>query len=282
MKKLLYILLAFSLASCARFNEQRARLTGSDDEVVAELGPHTLYRSELDQVTSMAQDSADADRMTEAYIRQWATDLLYYEKAQAREDRDIEALVDDYRRSLYLHRYEEKLIERRMPKNVRRDSIQAFYDANKDLFILHEDILRGVLMIVPVTAPHPERVKKWLEDPEEHIMLIEKYAYQHATGYQLFLDNWVSGNQLLIRMPATEAGFSQKLRSNDYIEMRDSSAIYMLRLTDKHFVGEPMPLDYAEPQIRAAILQKRQVDFIRAYRDALYEDALDGKLKIYR
>ena len=42
-----------------------------------------------------------------------------------------------------------------------------------------------------------------------------------------------------------------------------------------------MPLDYAEPQIRAAILQKRQVDFIRSYRDALYEDALDGKLKIY-
>ena len=82
-------------------------------------------------------------------------------------------------------------------------------------------------------------------------------------------------------MPSDEAGFSQKLRSNDYIEMRDSTSIYMLRLTDKHFVGETMPLDYAEPQIRAAILQKRQVDFIRSYRDALYEDALDGKLKIY-
>ena len=280
MKKQLYILLALSLASCTLFTEQRARLTGSD-EVVAELGSYKLFRSELEDVTNLAKDNEDSARMADAYIRQWATDLLFYEKANAREDKAIETLVEDYRRSLYLHRYEEKLIERRMPKNVKRDSIKAFYEANKDLFTLHEDILKGVLMIVPTTAPHPEKVKKWLEKPEENLEHIEKYAYQHASGYQLFTNEWVSGNQLLIRMPSDEAGFSQKLRSNDYIEMRDSTSIYMLRLTDKHFVGETMPLDYAEPQIRAAILQKRQVDFIRSYRDALYEDALDGKLKIY-
>ena len=169
-----------------------------------------------------------------------------------------------------------------MPKNVKKDSIRAFYEANPDLFLLREDILKGVLMIVPVGAPHTERVKKWLQKPDENIAHIEKYAYQYASGYQLFTREWVSGNQILMRMPITEANFAQKLKSNDYIEMSDSAAVYMLEITDKHFVGETMPLDYAEPQIRAAILQKRQVDFIRDYRDGLYEDALDGKLKIYR
>ncbi|MBP5290407.1 MAG: hypothetical protein J6Y76_03210 [Paludibacteraceae bacterium] len=281
MKKLLYIPLVLSLSACTLFNEHRARFTGGDD-VVAELGSHKLYRSELEAVTSMAVDNDDSVQMADAYIRQWATDLLFYEKANAREDAEVEALVEDYRRSLYLHRYEERLIERKMPKSVHKDSIRAFYEANQDLFLLREDILKGVLMIVPTDAPHPERVKKWLAEPEENIQHIEKYAYQYASGYQLFTKDWVSGNQILIRMPFDEPGFASKLRSNDYIEMRDSTSLYMLRITDKHFVGEPMPLEYADPQIRAVILQKRQVDFIRGYRDALYEDAVDRKLKVYR
>ena len=279
MKKILCIFLVLSLASCARFTEHRARLTGGD-ELVAELGQHKMYRSELEAFTATAVDNEDSARMADAYIRQWATDILFYEKAHAREDKQVEALVDDYRRSLYVHRYEEKLLERKMPKNVKKDSIRAFYEANPDLFLLREDILKGVLMIVPVGAPHTERVKKWLQKPDENIAHIEKYAYQYASGYQLFTREWVSGNQILMRMPITEANFAQKLKSNDYIEMSDSAAVYMLEITDKHFVGETMPLDYAEPQIRAAILQKRQVDFIRDYRDGLYEDALDVKLKI--
>ena len=264
---------------CARFAQQRARLTGSET-VVAELGQYKMFRSELEDVTNMAETLEDSAKMADAYIRQWATDILFYEKARAREDKAIEDLVDDYRRSLYLHRYEEKLVERKMPKTVSKSSVREFYEANIDMYLLHEDILKGVLIIIPNSAPHPEKVAKWLQDPEENIEHIEKYAYKYASGYQLFTDDWVSGNQIMIRMPSTEGNLSQKMRSSDFVEMQDSTSTYMLKITDKHFVGEPMPLEYAEPQIRAAILQKRQVDFIRHYRESLYEDALNGKLKI--
>ena len=281
MKKVLFICLVLSLAACARFQEQRNRLTGGD-EVVAELGTHKLYHSELEGVTNLAVDNEDSARMADAYIRQWATDILFYEKAHAREDAELETLVEDYRRSLYVHRFEEKLLERKMPQYVSNANVRSFYEANTDMYLLREDILKGVLMIIPQDAPHPEKVRKWLQKPDENIEHIEKYAYHYATGYQLFTREWVSGNQILMRMPIMEANFSQKMKNNDYIELRDSAAVYMLQITDKHFVGEPMPLDYAEPQIRAAILQKRQVDFLRNYRDELYEDALDYKLKIYK
>lgn len=267
------------MMACTRFHEQRLRMTGGD-EVVAELGAHKLFRTELEGVTNLAVDNEDSARMADAYIRQWATDILFYEKARAREDAELETLVEDYRRSLYVHRYEERLLERKMPQYVSDGNVRAFYEANKDLYLLHEDILKGVLMIVPQDAPHTERVKKWMQDPDDNIEQIEKYAYHYATGYQLFTREWISGNQIIMRMPITEPNFAQKIKNNDYLELRDSTAIYMLRITDKHFVGEPMPIDYAEPQIRAAILQKRQVDFIRNYRDELYEDALERKLKI--
>ena len=76
--------------------------------MVAELGTHKMFRSELEAVTNLAVDNEDSVRMADAYIRQWATDILFYDKAHAHEDPELEALVDDYRRSLYVHRYEER------------------------------------------------------------------------------------------------------------------------------------------------------------------------------
>ena len=72
--------------------------------------------------------------MADAYIRQWATDILFYDKAHAHEDPELEALVDDYRRSLYVHRYEERLLERKMPQYVSEANVLSFYEANKDLY----------------------------------------------------------------------------------------------------------------------------------------------------
>ena len=270
------LLLTFSLSACDRFTERR------DENVVAELGTEKLYRSNLEAVVAAAADSAEAANLEEAYIRQWATDILFYEKAHATNDPEIEALVETYRRSLYLHRYEQQLIQNRMPRVVTPEAIQSYYDENIAFFTLHEDILKGVLIVLPLGAPHPEKVDKWLLNLDENIEKVEKYAYKYATGYQLFTDEWTSGNQVMIRMPFEGDNLSQRMRASDFIEMKDSVAIYKLLITDKRFVGDPMPLEYATPLIKEAILQKRQVDFLRAQRDELYEDALDGKLKIYK
>jgi len=271
----IFLVLALSLTACSRFVIHR------EDDVVAEVGTHKQHKSDLEAVTANAADSTEAAEWAEAYIKQWATDILFYEKARAGGDPAIEELVENYRRSLYLHRYEQELVDRKMPKQVPADSIKACYEANKSLFVLHEDLLKGILMIVPQSAPCPEKVKKWLLQPEHDLEQLEKYAYQYATGYQLFTDEWTSGNRIIMRMPFEQTSFSKQIRSNDYIELQDSAAIYMLLITDKRFVGDPMPLEYAEPQIKATILQRRQTYFLQRQREAIYEDALGGKLKIY-
>lgn len=269
------ILLALSLTACNYFSGHR------DENVVAEIGPNRLYRSELEAITSTAMDSADAKQLADAYIRQWATDILFYEKARAAADPQVEAMVDNYRRSLYLHRYEQQLVDRRMSKVVPQDSIRAYYDANIDYYRLHEDILKGVLIILPQGAPHPDKVRKWLQDPTDNIEHIEKYAYQNASGYQLFTDTWTSSNQVMMRMPFEQSNLSQRMRNSDFIEMEDSIGMYMLYITDKRFVGDPMPIEYATPMIQSVILQKREVEFLRRQREALYENALGRKLKIH-
>lgn len=278
-KRLLYISLGLLLSSCSLVEEKRN--TGS---IVAEYGSHTLSRMEINALTA-GMNPSDSACVAEAYIRQWAMDWLEYDYAKESPDKEIEEMIEDYRRSLYVHEYEERLVSQRMPKEVEDSVIESFYMAHQQYFILRETILHGVLLVIPNGAPSMDNLRKWLQDPtaEENIENIEKYAYQYASGYELFLEDWKTANQILLWMPFEKDDFQKQVRQKKQIEMQDSVSTYLLQVTDIHLLGEPTPIDYAYPEIKKIILNKRQADFLRSEREAMYEQALrERKVRVYK
>lgn len=270
--------MCIALCSCGLVEEKR-----NSGAIVAEYGGNVLTRLETNTLTA-GLNSEDSARVADAYVKQWAMDLLEYDKAKGSQDKEIERLIEDYRRSLYVHEYEERLVAQRMPKNVEDSLIETFYSSHKQHFVLRETILHGVLLVVPNGAPDMDKLRKWLQQPseEENIENIEKYAYQYSTGYELFLDEWKTMNQILLRMPFEKDDFQKQLRTKKQIELQDSVSTYILQVTDIHQIGEQTPLDYAYGEIEKIILNKRQADFIRSEREVLYEQALrEGKLKRY-
>lgn len=250
------------------------------DEVVAELGEHRLLRSDLQAVT-MGLNGEDSVRAAEQYILQWAGDILIYEEAKEKNDAHIEALVEDYRRSLYVYRYQQQYIAQRMPAQVHDTIIDRFYQEHCDQLVLDQTIVKGLLLVLPNAAPDRDKLRRWLERPDEHMEQIEKYAYGNASGYELFMDQWLSVNQILMRIPFSENTLRQQLR-NPMIEMQDSVSTYMVRVTDRAYAGEPMPADYARAEIIKTILAQRQVEWLARQRDQLYHNALLlKKLRIY-
>ena len=271
---LLCVLLA--VGGCSSFSK---RTNG----VIAEYDGQTLTQSDIRYITA-GLSSEDSARVADAYIRQWATALIEYNTAKDIPNKDIENLVEDYRHSLYIHDYEERLIAQRMPKQVEDTLVEQFYSTHTQHFILRETILRGVLVVIPNGAPDMDNLRQWLQAPaeEENIELIEKYAYQYAVGYELFLDEWKTANQILIRMPLTNDDFIKQLGRKKQIELQDTTNTYLLQVTDVHTIGEPMPIEYAAPEIEKIILNQRQVEFLQHERDALYNQAIhDHKLKFY-
>jgi hypothetical protein len=162
--------------------------------------------------------------------------------------------------------------------------VLAYYEANKHHFVLRETILRGVLLVVPNGAPSMDQLKRYIVEPqdEEHIEWVEKYAYQYASGYELFLDEWKTANQILLRMPFEEDNLQKQLKQQRQITMQDSLNSYILQVVDVYVKGEQMPIDYARKEIEKIILSQRQVDFIESERENLYNNAIQsGKLKRY-
>ena len=278
MKKTTIILLVLALlVGCDKLDVKR--LHG----VVAECNGESLLTAEIEALT-LGLSAEDSALLAEQYIHQWAINLLMKDVIRGNQNKEIERLVAEYRRSLYQHEWEQHLVARRMSQHVEDSVVLAYYEANKNHFVLRETILRGVLLVVPNGAPGMEQLKRYIVEPrdEEHIEWVEKYAYQYASGYELFLDDWKTANQILLRMPFEEDNLQKQLKQKRQITMQDSLNNYILQVVDVYVKGEQMPIDYAQKEIEKIILSQRQVDFIESEREMLYKNAIQsGKLKRY-
>ena len=266
--------LTLGLSGCNLF--QRDAKEGS----VVQLGNNYLYQSDIDAITAYASTAEDSIRYAEQFVRRWATDILMYQQGKSHSSADIEALVEDYRRSLYVAEYERYIVEKRMPKTVSDAEADTFYVHHPDRFVLQENILQGALLVIPKDAPSQDELKKRLNNltEEANLEYVEKYAYQYAGGYELFTGQWRTGNQILMRMPSNN--WQKSLATGKQYAERDSASVYLLQVTDCHLAGEPMPIEYARPSIDKMILAERLVQFLQAQRQQLYDDAVRfGKIR---
>lgn len=248
-----------------------------------ELNGHYLYRSTLDALT-LGLNSEDSARVADRYIRQWAEDLLMQEFGEHRmssEDRaNLERMIEEYKLSLYAQAYAQVLIAHRMPKTVADSTVEAIYTQLADRFKLDESLVRGMLLIVPKGAPKIDKLRGWMAKQE--MDAIEKYAYQNASGYELFADKWMTTTELISRIPLERSEMESRLRAKNQVEVADSARIYILQITDKRMRGEAMPIEYARPQIETIVLNGRQVEFLKEERERLYEEALQSeKIKFF-
>ena len=241
---------------------------------VVELNGHYLYRSTLDSLT-VGLSSEDSMRVTQQYISQWAKDILLYDAAKSYATSEMEQMVEDYRCTLYAQAYETYLIERRMPKSVSDTMVERVYSQMPDRFQLDESIVKGMLVVIPSDAPNIVKLRQWLSKPE--MDAIEKYAYQNASGYELFDSQWMTITELLAHMPVERADLETALKTKNQIEVSDSLQVYILQVTEKYLCGAQMPLEYARPEIEQMILNARQVEFLQKERERLYNEAIQDK-----
>ena len=156
-------------------------------------------------------------------------------------------------------------------------------------FLLKESIAKGLLLVVPNDAPNIAKLRKWvlkvkdggLDESGEALDFIEKYAYQNASGYELFLDRWLTTSELLAHLPSEREELEKQLRQKDEIEISDSLNTYIIRVTDKMLLGSPMPLEYARPEIERIVLSRRQTEFLQKERERLYNEAIQEKKIIF-
>lgn len=243
-----------------------------------EVGGRYLYMEDIDAVIPDMASQEDSTALADDFAQQWATNVLLYEHASKNisDQEKIDKLVEDYRRSLIIHQYQENLIRERLADVLSDKKLEAFYNSHKEKFVLKNSIIKGVYIQVPLGAPKFSKLQGWMRNYKaKSIEEVEKYSIQNATSYQYFGDRWVKFLEVTKNMPIQLENADSYLRANRYIEVKDTAYHYILRILDVKFAGETEPFELAKDKIHVLLMNKEKTDFIKKLNDKLYQEAID-------
>ena len=194
------------------------------------------------------------------------------------EEKDVSQMLDEYRTSLLVNKYQQKMLEQKYSPLLKNEEIQQYYEQMQDNFTLQENIIKGLIMKVPLDAPGQNEVRRWCRSASsESLVQLENYSLQNARMYNVFLDTWVPFQRINANLPDPVRNEERFLKYNRYYETTDDQYRYFLLVTDSQFIGSIAPLAYVEERIKAILMNKKRGEFIKDLEKQLYEEALQQK-----
>ena len=254
--------------------------------LVAEVYDNFLYLDEVEQLIPPNSLPADSAELANKYIQKWATDILVYEKAKQNISNidEIDRLVNEYRKTLTIHQYQQGLVDRsHNTQKVTEEEMMAFYERYGNQMILKENIVKGLLLVVPVDAPNMKNVSDWVKKAdEESLENIEKYSLQNAVSYDYFRDRWVPFTEISRNTIFQSINPSHFISTNNIVDANDSTYRYFLRIDNYLTAGSIEPYELAKNKIENILNTKNQAGIILNLEKELYQNALSRRvLKIY-
>ena len=246
-------------------------------QVVAKVGSHKLYASELASYIPDSASPEDSTRLALQYINTWASDQLFNDVAErelSKTEKNVDKELEDYRHSLLKYRYEQKYVNQRLDTAVTRAQIEKYYEDHSANFKLSLPIAKAVYMNISEESPNLEIIKKKMRSnkPEARIEA-DSIAFSSAFRYTDFGDKWVDLVKLS-REVGTDYGTLLSQVKDGMAEIPDGNGnlniVYFFSLMR---AGQTGPVEYFEEQIRDIILSTRKQALLARLERDLIENA---------
>ena len=251
---------------------------------VVEIGTDVLYEEDIKQVLPLGLSDADSALFARQFIKNWAQDVLFYQNAirNIPDTKDIDRLVENYRRSLIEHEYQRRLIEQKFSSEISDEDIEQFYNDNERLFVLDESLLKGLFLKISNKSHDLSDIRKlYTQQDDESFEEIEKYSIRNAARCEFFYDNWRTVAEIEVLLPAMDKPLEALLRDNGSFEFKDEEYIYLLNVSEYAPKGGIEPLDHARSRIRGLLINSNEVSYMRKIKEDLYDAAIEKNRIIF-
>lgn len=282
MRKLPVILIpALVLSACSLLS------TADRGEPLARVYDEYLYKEELSRAIPDESSDADSSFLAKRYIENWVKDRLMLHRATetlSEEQMDFEEQLEEYHRSLLLYTYRKLMLQQKLDTLVREAEIQAYYEENRDNFLLGQDIIKGSYVKLPLSSPRIEQVRRWSwTNSEEALVELEKYCMNYAESYSDFNERWVNFSAIRSKLPMRISNPTAYLNAYKNIETTDSLYRYFVHVSDHLPEGSVKPIELVSEDIRDIILNKRRIEFVQDLEQRVYSDGLNrNQFEIYK
>lgn len=276
MKKILVIgLFLFVLVGCRYFKKSEPI-----GQPIARVFDKYLYSSDLKGVVSQGTSSQDSADIVKNYINNWIRQELLAHHAETNlpdEQKDFSNELDAYRRSLIIYEFETEYIKQKFDTVISEVEIRKYYDQNKDNFKLRENICKVVWAQFPnsYSSANLNKIRQLFK--KGSISKLEEACSGKAINYDVSDTAWLYFNDITQRVPIRTDDPENYLRTHPFTEVKDSSSIYLVRVTNIQNREAVSPLDFERENIRSLLLNKRRLFVLDNLEKDLYDHASKDK-----
>jgi hypothetical protein len=247
------------------------------DKVVARAFDQTLRWSDLRQVIPLDATPKDSAALAQQYIDAWSHQQVVLHTATANQpddDLDMEAQLEDYRRSLIIYNYEHALVAQKLDTNVSDGEIQAYYDAHGTDFELKDEMIRARWF--KVNEPD-KRVLRKLEQQfksgaGEDLHELELWLARSGVGIVDRSNTWFPAAELRAEVPPT--GVDELIMRNAKGVLAQEGATWFVEILEHRPRNSLSPLELVKQDIRAILLNQRKLQLTADMRRDMYEQAV--------
>ena len=275
-KSLILVLLPLLLGSCNAISS-----LVHDDQVVARVGKTRLYKSEVESFIPNLIPAEDSTRLAEQYINSWAMDQLFLDVAEAqlsKEELDVTADLENFRRSLLKYRYEQRYINDRLDTLITDDQIRQYYQAHADDFELKRPVLKVRFVDVMKDSPNFDAILKMMSSAEyDDIQRADTLAKSTALRWFDSSDTWMDAGELAKSFGTDWESMLSHLKGDmiryEPEDRGDLMAAYVVEIQRKGTA----PLDFVSDRIRDILMSARKHDLMNSLERDLLQNALESK-----
>lgn len=272
---ILCVLVVF-LISCDIFKKDEER------KPVARVNDKFLYQSDLAGVVSEGITGQDSVLIVQNFIKEWATEQLLVDGAQLNlgeeKQQNFNILVEQYKSDLFSKAYLEALVKKNLDTAVSDEEAQVYYEANKDVFKLNEELLKFRYIHVDENIIDFPKIKERLKRFEESDKkALDSIAIQFKS-YSLNDSIWVKMSQVISKIPGVNSeNKNQLLKKSNFVQLKDSLGVYLMQVNDVLVRNDTAPLEYVKPTINQIVINKRKLELIKKLEKDITKDAIKNK-----
>jgi hypothetical protein len=282
MRQLYLLLIACVLCtSCDYFNLQKKESVEQD--VIASIGNEQLTKGDIKNLFPTNISKEDSLVLLKSIITRWATQKLLLKKAEENStlegNKEINQLVTDYRQSLLINNYKERLIQQQLDTVISEEEITTYYASNSLNFKLNEELVKvKYLHFGNDILDKKGIIKLFKSDDSEDVEALEQQQLSFKS-YELNDSTWVPLENVLLKTPFSK---EKLLKKTKYLQKEDSLGLYLVAVKDVLLRNQIAPKSYVVPTIKQMILHKRKLELIRDIEKIILKDATQNKIfKVY-
>ncbi len=269
MKKLLILLLAsLCIVSC-----QKKR-----DKIIAQVYYHKLYLSEVEDNLPTGLSPEDSVAMAKDYIDSWVKERLILheaEKSLSGREKNFDKKMEDYRRTLLINTYYDKLVSDTSRFKISEQEIEKFTQDFDKRYAVDKEIVKVNYVKLAEKSKLAPTVKAILFDESRRVE--EKEALTKLLGdsveYMLDDNSWLYLEDIQSEVPFEIREEDLKTK-HQYVDKVVDGSRYLLVLLDHKNRRSASETQEERAAVRMMLLNQQKQQYLNKYIDELYEKAL--------